>query len=392
MSGPLSGVRILDLSSAYTGPFATALLADQGADVIKVERPGVGDMTRWMGVVVNGVSSLYQLGNRGKRSVVIDLQSPDGVESIRRLAPTVDVVVQNFRPGVVERLHVGYDDLVELNPDLVYVSISGFGDEGPHRERPAMDGVMQAFAGFAVNEADADGQPRFLHQAAIDKITALFAAQAITAALFARATGAGGQHVRLSMLDATVSYLWPDCAGNETLTESDRSQPSRLAATVQPIRCQDGWVISVMATRRMLLDACRALGVAGTDDPRLASDDVWRSARELTSRLYADCSAALAGLTVADAVARLGEAGVPCAAVQSLGDLVHDEHVETIGVFVEDVHPDAGRIRQPRHPILFERTPARVGGPAPALGQHTDEVLGAVSGDADGNEHEETTT
>ena len=120
-------------------------MADQGADVIKVERPGVGDMTRWMGVVVNGVSSLYQLGNRGKRSVVIDLQSPDGVESIRRLAPTVDVVVQNFRPGVVERLHVGYDDLVELNPDLVYVSISGFGDEGPHRERPAMDGVMQAF-------------------------------------------------------------------------------------------------------------------------------------------------------------------------------------------------------------------------------------------------------
>ena len=203
MNGPMEGVRVLDLSIALTGPYAAALLADQGAEVIKVERPGSGDIARWIGVSVNGMSSLFLVCNRGKRSISVDLQRPEGVDIVKKLAAESDVVLQNFRPGVMDRLGLGYDDITSINPDVVYASLSGFGTEGPNRDRAAYDTVMQAYGGLASNQADpADDVPVFLRQAAADKVTALFASQAITAALFARARGRGGQHVQLSMMDA----------------------------------------------------------------------------------------------------------------------------------------------------------------------------------------------
>src|SRR5581483_741397 len=185
--GPLAGIQVLDLSIALTGPYAAALLADQGAEVVKVERPGIGDIARWIGVAVNGMSALYLSCNRGKRSIAVDMATRDGAEVVRRLAATADVVLQNFRPGVMERLGLGYEEVRALNPDVVYCSLSGFGAEGPYRDRSAYDTVMQAYGGFAASQADpADGVPVFLRQTAADKVTALFASQAITAALFAR--------------------------------------------------------------------------------------------------------------------------------------------------------------------------------------------------------------
>ncbi len=176
----MQGVRVLDLSIALTGPYAVALLADQGAEVIKVERPGIGDIARWVGVAVNGMSSLYLVCNRGKRSIAVDLHTPDGVDIVRRLAAESDVVVQNFRPGVMDRLGLGYDDLREVNPDIIYVSLSGFGSTGPYRDRSAYDTVIQAYGGLAANQADpVDGVPVFLRQTAADKVTALYASQAI---------------------------------------------------------------------------------------------------------------------------------------------------------------------------------------------------------------------
>ena len=190
MNGPMEGVRVLDLSIALTGPYAAALLADQGAEVIKVERPGVGDIARWIGVSVNGMSSLYLVCNRGKRSIAVDLQRPEGAEIVQELAAESDVVLQNFRPGVIDRLGLGYDDITTVNPDVVYASLSGFGAQGPNRDRAAYDTVIQAYGGLASSQADpADGVPVFLRQASADKVTALFASQAITAALFARAEG-----------------------------------------------------------------------------------------------------------------------------------------------------------------------------------------------------------
>ena len=183
-AGPMSGIRVLDLSIALTGPYAAALMADQGADVIKVERPGIGDIARWVGVAVNGMSSLYLVCNRGKRSIVADLSKPGGSRGRRRLAAECDVFLQNYRPGVMDKLGLGYEDVKAVNPGVVYASLSGFGSTGPYRDRSAYDTVIQAYGGLAMNQADPyDGVPVFLRQTAADKITALFASQAIAAAL-----------------------------------------------------------------------------------------------------------------------------------------------------------------------------------------------------------------
>ena len=223
-SGPLRGIRVLDFSIALTGPYAAALMADQGADVVKVERPGIGDLGRWVGVSVNGMSALYFTCNRGKRSIALDLHQPEGVEIALRLAAESDVIVENYRPGVMEKLGLGYDAVRARNPDIVYASLTGFGSEGPYRDRSAYDTVIQAYGGFAINQADPTdgGMPVFLRQTAADKVTALYASQAITAALFARANGDGGQHLELSMMDSVVSFLWADAAGNEVLTRVRR--------------------------------------------------------------------------------------------------------------------------------------------------------------------------
>ena len=241
MTRPLEGIRILDLSIALTGPYAVTLMADQGADVIKVERPGIGDLARWVGVAVNGLSALYLMCNRGKRSIAVDIKAPEGVAIVKRLASRADVVIQNFRPGVMDRLGLGYEALRQVNPEVVYASLSGFGSQGPYRDRSAYDTVGQAYGGLAANQADpADGVPVFLRQTAADKVTALYASQAITAALLARAMGKGGQHIEVAMMDAVASFLWADSAGNEVLLESDHSQNSSFVAGFNPMRFSDG--------------------------------------------------------------------------------------------------------------------------------------------------------
>jgi crotonobetainyl-CoA:carnitine CoA-transferase CaiB-like acyl-CoA transferase len=375
-TGPLAGIRVLDLSIALTGPYAVALLGDQGADVIKVERPGIGDIARWIGVSVNGLSALFQMCNRGKRSIAVDVQHEDGRDLVRSLARDADVFVQNFRPGVIERLGLGYEELRTENPGLVYASISGFGDEGPYAAKGAYDTVIQAYGGLAANQADPDTrEPRFLHQTAADKITALVAAQAITAALYARERGGAGQHLRLSMLDAVVSFLWADAAGNEVLVDADGTQPSSFVASFRPFRFLDGWGIATPTSDADFAGLCRAFGVDGSDDPRVATIGQRAQHRALTRTLVDQCYAVASGLTTSEAMARLEAERVPCGVVLSPAELVVDPHAEAIGLFEESEHPTAGRLRQPRHPTQFALTPARLGGPAPTLGQHTDEIV-----------------
>jgi crotonobetainyl-CoA:carnitine CoA-transferase CaiB-like acyl-CoA transferase len=374
--GPLRGVRVLDCSIALTGPYAVALLADQGADVIKVERPGIGDIARWIGVSVNGLSALFQMCNRGKRSIAVDVHHDEGRELVRLLAGRSDVFVQNFRPGVVERLGLGYDDVRAVNPEIVYVSISGFGPEGPYATKGAYDTVIQAYGGLATSQADPEThEPQFLRQTAADKITALVAAQAITAALFARERGDGGQHLQLSMLDAVVSFLWADAAGNEVLLDADRSQPSSFVASFRPLRFLDGWGIATPTSDADFAGLCRAFGVDGYDDPRVATIAQRAQHRDLSRALVDQCYVVARGLTTAAAMARLEAERVPCGVVLSPAELASDPHAQAMGLLEDSEHPTAGRLRQPRHPTQFLRTPARFGGPAPTLGQHTDEVL-----------------
>src|SRR5580704_7182477 len=358
MSGPLAGIKVVDLSIALTGPYAAALLADQGATVVKVERPGIGDIGRWVGVSVNGMSALYQVCNRGKRSIAVDAGTEEGRDIVRRLAADADVFLQNFRPGVVERLGLGYDDLRAGHEDLIYASLSGFGAVGPYAGKGAYDTVIQAYAGIATNQADAEtGEPKFLNQTVADKVTALYAVQAITAALFARERGAGGQHVELSMLDA------------------DRSYPSSFVANFRPFRFLDGWGIATPTSDADFAALCRSFDVDGYDDPRVATIGERSKHRDLSRQIIARCYAVAAELTTAEAMARMEAQRVPCGVVLTPAELSADPHAQAIGLLVDYDSPVAGRVRQPRHPTQFGGTPATLSGPAPALGQHTDEIL-----------------
>ena len=375
----MDGIRVLDLSIAVTGPYAVALLADQGAEVVKVERPGIGDIGRWIGVAVNGMSSLFLVCNRGKRSIAVDLQTPEGLDIVRRLAADADVIVENFRPGVLDRLGLGYADVTTDNPDVVYASLSGFGSEGPYRDRSVYDTVMQAYGGFAANQADPDdGIPVFLRQTAADKVTSLYASQAITAALFARASGKGGQRLEISMADAAVSFLWIDSAANEVLLESDNTQHSSFVAGFRPLQFLDGWGIVTPTSDHDFAGMCKGLGAEGYDDPRIATIAERVKNRDVLEPVLDMCYALAANMTMAEATERLNAERVPFAMILSADEVTRDPHAVAIGLFEEADHHVVGRTRMPRHPTRFAATPAHLAGGAPALGQHTDEGLAVL--------------
>jgi crotonobetainyl-CoA:carnitine CoA-transferase CaiB-like acyl-CoA transferase len=363
----MRGIRVVDFSIALTGPYPAALMADQGADVIKVERPGIGDLARWVGVAVNGMSALYFACNRGKRSIALNLHDADGARIALALCANADVVIQNYRPDVMGRLGLGYEQVRAVNPNVIYVSLTGFGSVGPNRDRSAYDTAIQAYAGLAMNQADiTDGVPVFLRQTAADKVTALYAGQAIAAALFARERGDGGQHVELSMADA---------AGNEVLMDSDGSMNSSFVAGFQPMRFVDGWGIVTPTSDADFAGMCKALDVEGWDDPRVATMAQRRIHREATEPIMDMVYAKAANLTQAEASARFDEHRLPYSMILSAAQLVDDPHAVAIGLFVERDHHVVGRTRMPRHPAQFGGTPAHLADGAPNLGQHTDEII-----------------
>src|SRR3954451_6935152 len=229
MPGPLSGYRIVDLTSNVAGPLATMILGDQGADVIKVEAPDGGDATRTGGHRRAGFTASFLNNNRNKRSIVLDLKTTGGLQALMRLVAGADVFVQNFRPGVAERLGVGEDAVRAVSPKIVYISISGFGEKGPYATKPAYDPVIQGFTGLATVQAGADeARPRLLRTILPDKLTAITASQAITAALLARERTGEGQHVRLSMLEAIMAFLWSSDMSGQTFVGDE---PERQEAT-----------------------------------------------------------------------------------------------------------------------------------------------------------------
>jgi len=377
-TGPLSGVRVLELSIALTGPYIGALFADQGASVVKVERPGIGDIMRWIGPSVNGLSAVFRVCNRGKQSIAIDIRTDVGREIVLELAERADVVMQNFRPGVAARLGVGYEDIRKINPDVIYLSQTGFGEIGPYRDRSAYDTVIQAYAGVASSQASKDGEPKFLQQVVADKVSALYASQAVTAALYARAMGRGGQHLHVSMVDAVVSFLWADAAGNEVLLDSDCSQPSSFTIGMKPFPFIDGWGVVTPISDSDFTGMCRALGAAGADDPRLQTAELRNQHRPLMGQVMESCYQGAAKLTVEEATARFNAEDVPYAMIVSPKELPDDPHAVAMGLFVEADDPVVGRTRIPRHPALFDATPAELAGPAPALGEHTSDVLASL--------------
>lgn len=260
-SGPLSGYRVVDLTTMISGPMATGLLGDQGADVIKVESPGAGDLVRHLGRPRDGITATFATTNRNKRSILLDLKHDPDREAFRKLVATADVVVQNFRPGVVERMGIGEADLRTIRPDLVYVSISGFGETGPYAGKRVYDPVVQALSGLAIIQGDRGaGRPRMMRLVVPDKVTAITAAQAITAALLARERTGEGQHVRLSMIDAMIALAWPEGFAGHTFVGEENDVPRNALAQDLVYETSDGWMTAGAVSDSEWQGLARALG------------------------------------------------------------------------------------------------------------------------------------
>ena len=376
MPGCLNGVRILDVTANVSGPFGTAMLGDMGADVIKVESPAMGDVMRYFGPARGGMGAAFAVINRNKRAAAIDLQKPEGRYALLRLAKTADVVVQNFRPGVMDLLGVGYDACRAVRDDIIYVSVSGYGDSGPRSRDPVYDGVIQAATGYMMVQSEpGSGKPSPVRNIVCDKITSMTVVQAVMGALFARERGAGGQHVKIAMLDTNLAFVWPDAMSNMTFigeqpATADISDMYNLPAT------KDGFVMGFAITDAQYAGLCRVM-----ERPDLAVDPRFTSVALRVQNVHALNSiitAEFARFTSADLVDRLSREQVPGSKINSRADILTDEQIAHNEMIIETEHPDAGHMRYPRPPIIFEGTPSSIRRPAPQMGAHTDELLAEI--------------
>jgi crotonobetainyl-CoA:carnitine CoA-transferase CaiB-like acyl-CoA transferase len=374
--GPLTGIRVIDLSAVVSGPFATSILADQGADVILVEQTHTHDIVRQSGALVDsapGVSAAWASMNRNKRSITLNLKDQRGKELVLALIRDADVVVQNFRPGAMERLGLGWEVLHALNPELVMCSINGFGSDGPYAHRPAFDAVVQSIAGYPMVQVDNNGEPQLMATILCDKVTSLNVAQSVCAALVARSMGHGGQHIEIAMLDASIHFLWPEAMWNHTYLDHETNAPD-LAAIASLYPTLDGWaVVYPLGTDPQWQDLCEAL-----NRPDLAADPQFAgiAGRILNgSDLNAELERETAKFTTDALVKLMDEADVPAAPVNTREEMITDPQVRHRGILEESVHPTAGRIRSARSPALFSKTVSVHTRHAPVFNEHTDEVL-----------------
>ncbi|MBW2286314.1 MAG: CoA transferase [Deltaproteobacteria bacterium] len=374
MPGPLEGVRIVDCSAYITGPFATMILADQGADVIKVEPTGTGDVMRYLGTARGGISTVFAGCNRSKRSLALDLREAAGREILYKLVEWADVFVQNFRPGVVERIEIDEARLRRVRPDLIYVSVSAFGPDGPWSNKPAFDHVVQALSGVASVQADIQTEePRFVQNAMVDKLTALTASQAITAALLHRERSGEGQHVQLSMLDAALHFLWPDGMGRDTLLGEGVELRPPIANGYRMIELADGHAAVAAITQEQIHGIMRAVG-----RPEFIEDERFSTVNALLANLdefTAETRAASLTMTVEEFVAAFEREDVPCSPVLTTNQVADHPQVKNNGIVEEVEHPVMGRMRRPRPPARFSESPSEVSRHAPTLGEHRDELL-----------------
>ncbi len=374
MTTPLQGLRVVDLTSMVSGPYATQLLADQGADVVKVETP-TGDLMRYAGPARGGMSAVFLTNNRGKRSVVLNLKKAEAMSILKALIATADALVQNFRPGAAERMGIGEDAVRAIKPNIVYASISGFGEAGPYASKRVYDPVIQALSGVMAVQGGASS-PRYMRTILPDKLTAMTMAQAITAALLGRERTGQGDHVKVAMLDATVAWMWPDAMINHTLVGAGVSAPLSMDAYDSAFETQDGHIVAFAASDDEWHGLARAL-----NRPELTEDPRFKTLADRAAHfpeLFDMLGAAFREHTSAEWLARLDAEQVPCAPVQSVEDLFADAQIAANGLIVEHEHPEAGATRQPRPAARFHTHALDAGAPAPRLGEHTEEILGEL--------------
>jgi CoA:oxalate CoA-transferase len=380
MENLLEGVRVLDLTRVLAGPYATMVMADLGAEVIKIELPGQGDEARGFGPFQNGESAYFTSINRGKKSVTLDLRQQRGQELARQLAGQCDVLIENFRPGSMARFGLDYATLHALYPRLVYASVSGFGQTGPYAQRPAYDVIIQAMGGIASITGAAGGEPVRVGSSIGDLSAALFGVIGVLAALNRAQQTGEGQQVDISMLDCQVALLENALARYFVSGEVPGPLGSRHPAITpfQFFHASDGYVVIAAGNDGLWRKLCEALEIIELiDDARFANNAL---RTENQAALEPLLEQALGRRAVAEWVEVLGAAGIPCGPIHTIAQVADDVQVAAREMIIELVHPQAGSQAMPNSPLKFSETPVRLEKAAPLLGQDTEEVLRSLVG------------
>tara|TARA_B100000902_G_scaffold60064_1_gene67216 strand:- start:2555 stop:3742 length:1188 start_codon:yes stop_codon:yes gene_type:complete len=371
--GPLEGVKVLDLTSMVSGPMAAMILADQGAEVIKVE-PLAGEQLRHMAAPHNGVNAPFYSCNRGKKSLAIDLKSDEGKEILLKLVEKSDVFIQNFRPGTIERMGFGYDALCKINPNLIYLSISGFGNQGPYAQSRVYDPVIQALSGATDIQADREsGIPKMFRIVVADKVTSLTAAQAVSSALYAREKNSTGQNIKLSMLDSVIAFFWPE--GMTGLVFRDNEFDVRKLQGSQDLiyKAKDRYITAGAVSDAEWIGMCNALNMQDLiDDERFSTS----AARVINAEQRKEITGKeIAKWHSEEILERFQIEGVPSAPLLDRMELMDHEQIIANQTILREKYEGFGEVRQARPPALFEGTPSKIVRPAPKLGEHGQEIL-----------------
>ena len=371
--GPLEGIKVLDLTSMVSGPMGAMMLADQGAEVIKVE-PTNGEQLRHMAAPHNGVNPAFFSCNRGKKSLAVDLKSKEGKEILLKLVQEADVFMQNFRPGAIDRMGLGEDELRKLNKKLIFVSISGFGTEGPYSDSRVYDPVIQALSGATDIQADREtGRPQMFRVIVADKVTAITAAQAVSSALYQREKSGIGQHIQLSMLESMLAFFWPEGMAG-LVYEANEFDVRKLQGSQDLIyKANDGYITAGAVSDAEWGGMCRAL----------KREDLLEDERFCTSAARVSNAGERKQLTgeeiskwnSEEILARFKEEGVPCAPLLNRMELMgHEQVLANESIWIQD-YKGFGEVRQARPAARFEKTPSEIARPAPKLGEHGQEIL-----------------
>ena len=378
MSGPYKGVRVLELTSTVSGPFAGMMLADQGADVIKIEPPGIGDLARFMGTIKDGMGAMFSTLNRNKKCICLDFKNEEDLEVLKKLVSTADVLIENYRPGIVKKLGIDYESLSKINPDLIYCSISGYGQSGPYKEKKVYDPLIQGTVGIPL--AQNNQSPELIRTIIYDKVTGLTSAQAISAALYQKAIGEGGQYLPISMMESALYYNWPDLMMNYTFDEGGVNI-GELADLFEVYETKDGGVVLIIiANDEVFTKFCIVF------DLSLHLDDKYNN---LVSRiinkeeLTIEINKVTRLLSSKELEDKMDREGISASICNELNEVYKDPQVVEQGSITEINHPELGIMRMPKPPANLKGQSSFPRSLAPILGYDNREVLSSINIDDD---------
>jgi len=378
MSGPYKGVRVLELTSTVSGPFAGMMLADQGADVIKIEPPGIGDLARFMGTIKDGMGAMFSTLNRNKKCICLDFKNEEDLEVLKKLVSTADVLIENYRPGIVKKLGIDYESLSKINPDLIYCSISGYGQSGPYKEKKVYDPLIQGTVGIPL--AQNNQSPELIRTIIYDKVTGLTSAQAISAALYQKVIGEGGQYLPISMMESALYYNWPDLMMNYTFDEGGVNI-GELADLFEVYETNDGGVVLIIiANDEVFTKFCTVF------DLSLHLEEKYNN---LVSRiinkeeLTIEINKVTRLLSSKELEDKMDREGISASICNELNEVYKDPQVVEQGSVTEINHPELGIMRMPKPPANLKGQSSFPRSLAPILGYDNREVLSSINIDDD---------